>query len=544
YKALDQASGEIVLLKQLRAVAPDQRQRFEAEAQLAARVDHPNVVRVLSVAEDALITEWVEGADLNATIERTGGLPPALATLVLHEAARGLAAVHDAGILHRDVSAANVLLGADGAVKLTDFGLASLAGEADREVRGTLGTLAPEAVRGDSVTPAADLFSLGAVLVHALTGRTPFAADASSGTLDAVLHTDPTEALIGDPRFPAPLVEIAASLLAKDPTDRPGSAAAAADQLAVVLDGFGTPDADDLATFLETPSAYRPARFVGASSAFPTIKPPAAPDRPPAPAGPSRRPSTVALASIAALGAAVLALGLLNRTTDSPDPIVEEPPAVLPVEVAERPDTDSLAGTADEPLVAASTAPPLAPEVVPVTPEAAPTEPQTAPDDPPAPSPSAPAADPPRQPAETAPPPPATGRLVVSSQPWASVEIDGQTRRTPFEIELAPGIYSLQFRNPGLPAVREQVTVSAGGETQAAVRLLDRLAEVTLDIRPWAVVTVNGAERGTTPELRSLYLAPGEHTIRFVHPQLGETTRTVSATAGASQRLTVLMTQE
>src|SRR6056297_2293147 len=183
YKGYRRADNRLVLLKTVRPESGDEdlTVRFEEEARLAAQVEHPNVVTVLEAGRDGptayLITEFIEGLDLAALIDQ-GPLPPALAAYVLHEAVQGLAAVHAEGILHRDLKPANLLISSDGAVKLTDFGLASLAptgtgepGTADVEVRGTLGYLAPEIVRGDPPSPAADLFSLGAVLVEMLVGR-------------------------------------------------------------------------------------------------------------------------------------------------------------------------------------------------------------------------------------------------------------------------------------------------------------------------------------------------------------------------------------
>ena len=340
YKALDRTSGRVVVLKKVHTYDPERRERFTAEARLAAGVAHPNVVQVLHVTDDSLVAEWVEGADLEDVVADVGALPPELAAFVAHETALGLGAVHAAGILHRDVSAANVLLSLEGEVKLTDFGLASLAGDAGEEVRGTLGTMAPEVVRGDAPGPAADLFSLGAVLVHALTGRPPFAGGDASETLDAVLHQNPAAALEGRPadsRRPGRDRGVAAR-------EGPGLEAGERrrtwrGRLSAVLEALGSPGPGHLASFLAAPGAYRP-------PSPPRKKPrralpPPAPPRPaaepePAPERRSRR-TPLLVAAVVAVGLAGIVFATRGPTDGAaPAAVAEEPPAVRPLEVATR----------------------------------------------------------------------------------------------------------------------------------------------------------------------------------------------------------------
>src|SRR5690554_114440 len=130
YKGYQRAHGRFVLLKAVRADLRDDAgigARFAEEARLAAQVRHPNVVAVLEAGTDGatayLVTEFIEGLDLR-TLAARGPLPAELAAYVVREAARGLAAVHAAGILHCDLKPANVLVSEEGDVKLADFGLA------------------------------------------------------------------------------------------------------------------------------------------------------------------------------------------------------------------------------------------------------------------------------------------------------------------------------------------------------------------------------------------------------------------------------------
>ncbi|WP_412062384.1 protein kinase domain-containing protein [Rubrivirga sp. IMCC45206] len=525
YKAVD-PDGTVVLLKQLRAVDDERRARFAQEARLAATVVHPNVVRVLAADADALVAEWVEGADLGRVVAEQGPLPPALAAFVARDAALGLAAVHAAGILHRDVSPANVLLGLDGAVKLTDFGLASL-GADDDEVRGTLGAIAPEVVRGDAPDARSDLFSLGAVLALALSGRAPFAADGTAATLDAVVNTDAGAALAADPRVPPALAAVAAALLAKDPADRPATAVDAADALAAVLPTLGAPDAGSLAAYLADPAGWRPPAPV-AAPALPVGTPPAGPAR-------SRQAWALALAAVA-----VLAVGAwwLGRPADRA-PVAAEPSATAPVEIARADPADTDPAPLDEPTRLAEPVDPADPP--PADPPPEPGRARSEPDEretPAAPTPARPTLPADRPP--PAPAPPATGTLTVAAQPWARVAVDGRDLGTTpvAAVELAAGAHTLTLTNPDFPPHTVQINVAPGERTDAVVSLWSLVGRIDIEVSPWAEVAVDGRAWDTVPpQTRPLVLAPGDHVLTFTHPTLG--TREVPLRVAAGERRTV-----
>ena len=131
FKGYQQSLDRFVLLKRLRPEAGlDERiaQRFQDEARLIARVQHPNVVAIHAYGEDEisayLIGEFIDGPDLQSLLER-GALPVELAVFILREAARGLGAAHDRGIVHRDIKPGNILISYEGQVKVADFGMAS-----------------------------------------------------------------------------------------------------------------------------------------------------------------------------------------------------------------------------------------------------------------------------------------------------------------------------------------------------------------------------------------------------------------------------------
>ena len=529
FKAVDRATGETVLLKALRpgaAADPERRARFANEARLAATVVHPNVVCVRHVAPDgtALVADWVEGADLQATLDTTGALPAALAVHVAREALRGLAAVHAAGILHRDVKAANVLLAADGTVRLTDFGLASLAPDADTaaedasEVRGTLATLAPEIVQGAAPTAASDVFSLGAVLVQMLTGRAPFAAATPSATLDRVLHTDVAALLADDPRVPEALAAVAGEMLARTPSARL-SASEASDR----LEALGPDTADGLATWLADPTAYRTPTLAAAPTM--AVRPDARPRR--------RRLSLVAV-GVAVLALIALAVATL-RDGAPPVPVPEAardapPPVALVPPADRRVDTPAEALPPDAaptlPLDARADARPKPLGAEPSRAETPRTE---------SPAPTLPNHD-----GEPSEPPPTPGTLVVAAEPWAAVRVNGRAvGTTPLPpLALAPGTHEVVFENPAFPAHAVTVRVAPGTTARAEVSLWALVARVALDVTPWADVWVDGQRWGTVPpQARPLVLAPGAHVLVFVHPTLGR--REVPLRVAAGEERTV-----
>jgi serine/threonine protein kinase len=290
----------------------DLRRRFVREARLAARLSHPNVVRVFDVGEDDgrpfIAMEYVDGETLAELVARRGPLPPARAASLGVQACAGLAAAHAASLVHRDVKPQNLLLGTEGTLKLGDFGIAAghegtrltLAGT----VLGTAGYLAPEQARGEQVTAAADIYALGAVLYELLTGE-PSRSAGSLTELGAESGFEPPDVAAHLPvAAPPELVEAVATCLSVRPEDRPPSAAAVARLLAPVAS-----EGDTLP--LPTDPSRRATEILGA----------------PTTARPARRWTTRRLAVGVALAAAALAAGLLLAVALAGGGHTQSPPA-------------------------------------------------------------------------------------------------------------------------------------------------------------------------------------------------------------------------
>ncbi|MFD3590209.1 bifunctional serine/threonine-protein kinase/ABC transporter substrate-binding protein [Streptomyces sp. NPDC058683] len=220
-------TGALAALKVIRAEGAtddDFRTRFAREAELAGRVDSPWVVPVLGADATAhdpwLATAFVAGPALAEAVRDHGPLPSAAVRVLGSLLGEALAAVHAAGLVHRDVKPGNVLLAVNGP-RLIDFGIARAADDtaltASGMVVGTPGFLAPEQARGEEAGPASDVFALGCVLAYAATGRPPFGTGTPDALLYRTVHDEPDLGGVGDG-----LRETLAACLAKDPGDRPG----------------------------------------------------------------------------------------------------------------------------------------------------------------------------------------------------------------------------------------------------------------------------------------------------------------------------------
>jgi serine/threonine-protein kinase len=201
---------------------------FQQEAQILARLQHPNVISVFDAGVDGgdrfIVMELVEGPTLRELLDTEGRLAPERAGEIASRLASALGFAHGKAVIHRDVKPSNVLLPTRGGVKLADMGIARLlspdALTATLSVRGTALYISPEQVRGDRVDRRADLYSLGCVLFEMLTGRTPFEGDLAALSY-AHTHTPAPRVRSINPAVPAAMDELVAAMLEKDPAQRP-----------------------------------------------------------------------------------------------------------------------------------------------------------------------------------------------------------------------------------------------------------------------------------------------------------------------------------
>lgn len=537
YKAYQTSLERFVLLKRLQPTYSrdeDLAARFQQEARIAARVQHPNVVSIYAFGRDDegayIIAEFVEGLDLGQLIERSR-IPPDIALYILAESARGLLAAHDKDVLHRDLKPSNILISREGEVKLSDFGLASVSSaETSAEVRGTLSYLAPEQILESAIDGRSDLFSLGATFFEMLTGRRAFTGSTTKEIFDAILNRDPLPYLSATAGVNEEIEAICSRLLARDPSDRyqdAGTLVSAVDDC--VRDRAVSVGAPVLSAFLDDASEFAvPPEPAAASDPVVRVVPTTEHAR-------GGRPwrKAAAVAAVLLFAAALVYAGVS----------LFRPPAE-----SDRVDLSNLRGVIDTAVVddtadyAANVeiAPPreigdadsveaeMPPSVVEPEEDAG----------------SPPEEDPPREepafvPAEeAAPPPPGYVSVVVDTS--AAVFIDGEsmgvaTAAGPLLVPLATGDHTVSLRNAVFPRKDTTVSVQSGDTITVAHELWSTVGRLKLQVSPWANVYIDGNFVGQAPIRETLVMIPGMKTIRFENPDAGiDTTTTLMVPKGST----------
>jgi eukaryotic-like serine/threonine-protein kinase len=231
YRAFDTVLERPVAIKLMnREIASDsdQLERFRREARSVAQLSHPHIVSVIDAGEEDntpfIVLEYVDGETLKSLIRRDGPLEPAEAIAYAIEIARALDCAHERYIVHRDVKPQNVLLGAEGGAKITDFGIARMLTEEgltiDGRVLGTTDYVSPEQALGQSVTGQSDIYSLGVVLYEMLAGCPPFRGDTPVAVAMRHVREDLPDVQLARPEVSAATAAVVDRATAKDLTAR------------------------------------------------------------------------------------------------------------------------------------------------------------------------------------------------------------------------------------------------------------------------------------------------------------------------------------
>jgi len=247
YRAVD-SNGQVAAMKIVKAeLASDKvfRKRFDREAKVAQRVDHPHVVPVIETGEldgiPYLVQVFITGGSLEDRIKREHKLPLDETVRICTAVASGLDALHGEGLIHRDVKPANILLDDQGTPYIADFGLAkdrdaSILTKAGQAL-GSMDYMSPEQIRGEDVSAQSDVYALGCVMFECLSGRPPFADKQGMRILWAHLQEEPPDPLAERDDVPPDVGWALRQALAKEPDGRPPTATAYAGMVRIAAGG-------------------------------------------------------------------------------------------------------------------------------------------------------------------------------------------------------------------------------------------------------------------------------------------------------------------
>jgi len=511
YRAYEARRQRFVLLKVLHATESATRLRFEQEAAHLAKLEHDNLVRVLQHGETQLPSgkscaflalEFIEGQTLAEAMQERR-LPPDIAIYLVREILAALATAHRHQLVHRDIKPQNILLDNDGRVKVTDFGLAAVIGgfEERREIVGTPQYMSPEQGRGEAVTPASDLFSLGTVLYEMLAAISPFDGETMKERIYRVTHETPAPlARVLAPEC-ARLSALVQRLLEKNPPRRFANAEQVLQELQACEDELRQrATAEDLRRFLAAPEVYQPRVreakrrtvaplqrwryiafavlcFITLAGAWQLSQRRAAKENGNTQLAPGHE-TILAATDLNAPPASFSREKQDSSTTRSP-----QTSRALPAQT-----TGAKARVLSESVSADQK------QLLEINKE---------------------------EPAPT-PLPPAVGYVRLTCLPMAYAVLHNDTLAQvdlePSLLEVPAGKNVLTLRNPRFPAVQEVLHVTPGDTLDWKISLWEKVAALKLNVRPWAEVQIDGEAYGKTP-LGEIMLAPGTHMLTFTHPE-------------------------
>lgn len=485
-------------------------ERFQREAKICARLKHPNIVNIFDfgTTENSfyLAMEYVDGWNLGDFIRQYHPLPIDLIVFIFHEILSGLAYAHSQGVIHRDIKPANIMIGKDGGVKISDFGLATIADfPAVTEKGGTIGTpayMSPEQAQGKKLTPASDLFSLGTTVYEMACRENPFMGDNFAESIRKVLTGK--QAALHKKRADVPdwLSELIQKLLEKNAQKRPGSAVHVIQRLKAHA---RLPEPSLLADFIKEPSSHALEITPKESQGF--LK--------------RRQPALIFFAVLALIA---LSIFIFKKTVAPVEPIVKGDPTsngnsrIDSVRIISEtvPETGKQQISAPGIEVAGrnrdfeqNETPQTLPEEVNATEIRAEPEPVVT---------------------EMRP-----GAIFISTYPWARIYIDGEYRETtplrgPLQIE--QGEHILRLENPNFASIEREIVVSPGQIDTLNFSLPPAIGFLEIQVIPWAEIYINGEYKETTPLNAPLSVPAGRYELKLVNPNYEVWVDTIQIQAG------------
>ncbi len=475
YPALIRETGAKVLLKVLHPQYSQDDEiagRFRREAEAMAGIDHPNVVKVLDFGADEdmayMVLEWIDNGTLDDRIAM-GPMKQTEIERIAESIFSGLSAVHKIGMIHRDLKPDNILLDKSGRVVVADFSLAGFAGRTDMTSHGAMvgspAYMAPELLDGRQADARTDLFSVGVILLEALTGSNPFRSDDPMVSLTR-LQALKIPRLQDKSSINPQLAFLIDSLLARNPKDRPQSTA---DAIAI-LHG-DAPEA--------TPTAESQTEKAS-----------------------SRKTIFTVLAALLII--AVIAIGGISwLKPEKSDSTVEEATFI--------PSADSLVAQIEP-------TPKNEPELTQDTAQVKNNDELAIIDKP--------RVENRRKNVDTADiaVPAKNGFLSMIVRPWARVYINGVYRGvTPVgTLSLSPGEQTLELTSDVYPTIRKKIVISPAETLSLSIDLSKESGLVSVSAEPWGYLWMDGDSVGILPRSEQLWFSPGLHFMKVTHPTLGD----------------------
>lgn len=511
-----------VLIKRLNtqwANEKDLLERFRREALICAALKHPNIVNIIDVSTTAenlyLVIEFMEGVDLGKLIAVRHPLPFPVIAFIFREVLQGLSYAHANGVIHRDIKPSNIMIGMDGSVKISDFGLAKSSDLPEitmhGEVVGTPAYMSPEQARVSKIDLRSDLFSLGVTGYEMIDGISPFRADNIVASIQKLVKDHPPYLLEKYPETPAWYADIIESMLAKKVADRPAGAAEilgnsswkAVNYSREKLAAFLTEN-DDIRKQINTIPVLPATESLPEETSQTTISP----------AKNNRR--SILVGTILFL--LLVAVAWLNfAATENAAPVSLNETAADSLLVA----TDT-SGTQQKDLTDGDTLAAMEPPVKFVENNTLPEEnarekteqmlsaPASRNDSVSTSAEQNPSVDIPGKIEEMTLP----GLLQVTCSPWADVYIDGEKYgTTPFDapVSLSPGVYTVILKNPNFDPHEQEITIESAKTATISVDLHPREGYIAFQVSPWARVYINEEYYDTTPLEGPISLSPGKY---------------------------------
>lgn len=542
YEAIHRVLGRKTLVKWLNPEHQDDEEmagRLRREARLGAAVDHPNAARIYGVGEAEgrpfVAIEWIEGEDLESLLQREGVLRYHRVLQLADDLLNGLEAIHQAGVVHRDLSPANVRITEAGVARITDFGLAT--GQYDPKftlpgsIVGTPGYLSPEQASGKEIDKRADLFACGVLLHEALTGTPLFKDKDLIATLKRV-RNEPAPLLHDlNKEIPEEFSLWVDKLLKKSVDDRWGGARAAQDELLNIKQEAQ----DEAENSDQEPSKSRKGLKLP-EHLFPTVAVALVIATLILVLQPEQKPpiSAPGLVTEDSATAAVHSDSAISEPSDTAKEIssamIHSPEQGLRNDTIKREQKSSDLRMADTQPVGQKTGRTVIPagkrEERALRLEAGPQKDSSKQID------TTNVKD---------------GFLLVHTQPWANVSLNG--RRVGATPMLEPllvqgGSATLTLENPGFPPIVVDTSVYPPGTTRVSINLENHVGTIILAVSPWATVFVDDIPKGDTPLARPLFLSAGKHTLRLTHPKFGQVNQNLFLNPGERMEITVDMTKQ